>query len=248
MFRFSLPLALIACGSPTKVEPAAVLDPSPALEASAAVQLDALIGLVEQPMSGFPTSPECPSITPLLDDAEVLHERIIGDCELPNGHLLSGSLERYDGPDGTWLIGSDFQVVDDDQLIFGLDGAIEITPTGSLWLVDAAAALCGTHDWSCTDGVLALDLSYTVFPAEGYPADYDATVSGTVVTERASMTLDGAWSVNIAQCPLEPLTGMLSIQQGEHHAITHDGALACDGCAGWQVQGRATDGLCGLTD
>ena len=249
MTRIVLPFALIGCGASAELSPAPAADPTAAVEASAAIQLDGLIALVEQPTAHLPLDTQCPRATKLQeDDDAALHLRLDGGCESAMGQTITGRLEHYEGPDGLWLIGSDFQVFEADTLVFGLDGAIEVTPSGSLWLVDVAAALCGTQSWTCDDGVLALDLSYTVFPAAGFPDDYDTTVSGTVATERASMTLDGAWSIDRAQCASEPVSGMVSIQRGEHHALTHDGAQSCDGCAGWQVQGQATDGLCGLTD
>ena len=248
MTRFFLPLTLLGCGTTADLSEPTVADPTAAIEASAAIQLDGLVALAEQPAAVLPVDAGCPKLTKLQEDDTALHGRLDGDCTTTAGIRFSGHLEHYEGPDALWLIGSDFQVVDGDVLVFGLDGAIEITPSGSLWLVDVAAAMCGTQSWACEDGVLALDLSYTIFPAAGFPEDYDATVSGTVATERASMTLDGAWSVDRGQCASEPVSGMLSIQRGEHHALTHDGALSCDGCVGWQVQGQDTDGLCGLTD
>ena len=145
-----------------------------------------------------------------------------------------------------WLIGSDFQVVDGDVLVFG-PCATEITPADrcgwSTSLQRCAAPRAGPVRTASSPGPQLHHL-----PAAGFPEDYDATVSGTVATERASMTLDGAWSVDRGQCASEPVSGMLSIQRGEHHALTHDGALSCDGCVGWQVQGQDTNGLCGLTD
>lgn len=248
MLRLFIPLALAACGTPAELSDSVAADPGAVIDASAAIQLDGIIALAEQTKALMTIDEQCPRVTQLQDDENVLHVRLDGDCTMGNGQYISGHIEHYDSPDGEWLIGSDFQLTETDSLVFGLDGAIEITPTGSLWLVDVAAALCGTQNWSCDDGVLALDLSYTVFPASGFPVDYDATVSGTVVTERGSMTLDGAWSIDREQCEAEPVSGMLSIQQGKHHALTHNGATACDGCADWQVQGQNTDGLCGSTD
>ena len=248
MTRFFLPLALFGCGTNAGLSEPITADPTAAIEASAAIQLDGLIALAEQPTAVISVDAQCPRVTKLQENDNTLHVRLEGDCTTTTGMQVSGHLEHYEASDALWLIGSDFQIADGDTLVFGLDGAIEITPSGSLWLVDVAAAMCGTQSWSCQDGVLALDLSYTIFPSAGFPDDYDTTVSGTVATARASMTLDGAWSIDRDQCASEPVSGMLSIQRGEHHAITHDGALTCDGCVRWQVQGQETDGLCGLTD
>lgn len=248
MYRLILPLVLVGCGSTADVGVQPTVDPAAAIEASAAIQLDGLIALAEQPETALPFAEQCLGVSKLQEDETTLHRRLDGTCGADAAQRITGHLEHYEGPDGLWLIGSDFQILDGDTLVFGLDGAVEITSSGSLWLVDVAAATCGTPSWSCDDGVLALDLSYTVFPASGFPDDYDTTVSGTVATERNSMTLDGAWSIDRARCASEPVSGMLSIQRGKHHAITHDGARTCDGCVGWQVQGQPTGGLCGLTD
>ena len=248
MTRFFIPLASVGCGVAADLGAPTSADPTAAIEASAAIQLDALVALVEQPAAVVALDAQCPRLTKLAEDDATLHVRLDGDCSTADGQIVTGHLEHYEGPDGLWLVGSDFQVFEGGTRVFGLDGAVEITPSGSLWLVDVAAAMCGTQSWACGEGVLALDLTYTVFPAAGFPEDYDTTVSGTVATERASMTLDGAWSIDRAQCAVEPVSGMLSIQRGEHHALTHDGAQACDGCADWQVQGQAFNALCGLTD
>ena len=167
MIRLFIPLTLAACGTPAEVSDSVAADPGAVVEASAAIQLDGIIALTEQTKALIPVDEQCPRVTQLQDDETVLHVRLDGDCTMGNGQYVTGHVEHYEGPDGMWLIGSDFQLTEADALIFGLDGAVEITPTGSLWLVDVAAALCGTQNWSCEDGVLALDLNYTVFPASG---------------------------------------------------------------------------------
>ena len=114
-------------------------------------------------------------------------------------------------------------------------------------MLEAAASLCGLESWECTDGVLGVDLSFSVYPAQGFPHDYDTTVSGVIATNSTPVTVDGAWSTDTSRCEIEAANGMFTVSQGEHHALTLNGALACDGCGEWQVQGQPTPGLCGLT-
>jgi hypothetical protein len=246
MRNLLLPILLTACGTSAELSDTVQVDPQPLLDTFSAVQLEPLVGLVEQPAAVIGGQLDCPVVTTIAAGNDVTHERWEGGCTLADGSVVLGEFERFDGPDAAWIAGRDFRVEQDGELRFGLDGAIEITPTDSLWLVDAAVAMCGTQTWPCSEGVLGLDLAYTIYPAASFPLDYDTTVSGMISTESNTTTLDGAWSVDEALCPIEPTVGMLSIHGGGHHAMTLDGALACDGCAGVQVQGLAAPVLCGL--
>ena len=239
-------LILTGCGIASTDEPIVETDPTPVLETMPAVQAEPLVALVENPHAEMGTGLECPMITALESEPGTLREHWAGGCTLDDGLRFEGELERLDGPDGAWLSGNRFQVYQGDDLVFMLDGAIEITVSGDLWLIDAAAATCGSENWPCEVGPLSLDLAYTIYPAALFPADYDITVSGAFATEDTTYTLDGAWSVDTGICQTEPTHGMLSVQQGSHHAITLNGAEQCDGCMGWQVQGQPTPGLCGL--
>ena len=220
------------------------LQAQPILDTMNAVRLQPMIAWVEQPFANLPADQTCPVHTIIDQTQDSLHELWTGGCALSDGRYVRGELERFDGPDGAWVVGRDFGVSDQHDLLFGLDGAIEITPTNDLWLVEVAATTCGSVNWGCDKGILGLDLSYTVYPAISFPSDYDATVSGTVVTELETTTLDGAWSVNQDICLEEPISGQLSIQQESHHAVQYNGEAHCDGCSEWQVQGRDVPRLC----
>jgi len=245
--RIIFPLLILPACVPTPAEtPVVEADPAPLLEAMTAVQPEPLVELVEQPHSVVGTGIACPTVTILDSEPGTLKEHWMGGCTLENGMQIEGELERFDGPDGAWLAGKGFRIEQESDPVFMLDGAIEISVSGDLWLIDAAASLCGTEHWSCSEGLLGLDLAFTIYPAALFPHDYDATVSGAFATEEATFTLDGAWSIDEGICGIEPTRGMLSVQQGRHHALTLDGAERCDGCLGWQVQGQPTPGLCGL--
>ncbi len=245
--RFLFPLLLLTgCGIPTTDAQVVEADPAPVLETMTAVQPEPLVALVENPQAEMGIGIDCPMITALESAPETLREHWAGGCILDDGLRVEGELERFDGPNGAWVSGNRFQVFQGDDLVFMLDGAIEISVSGDLWLIDAAAATCGAENWSCDAGTLSLDLAYTIYPAAFFPSDYDITVSGAFATEDTTYTLDGAWSVDMGICQAEPTHGMLSVQQGSHHAITLNGAEQCDGCLGWQVQGQPTPGLCGL--
>jgi hypothetical protein len=246
--RIFLPIIVLA-GCNEAIEPGAYAedaDPQPMSEVVRAIQPAPLVELVEHTAMVVGTEADCPRVTVLESKADEIHERWEGGCTLADGSSIEGVLERFDGPDTAWLTGHSFRLEKNGRTTFGLDGAIEITAVDSLWLVDVAASVCGLRHWGCSEGFLGLDLTSTIFPAETFPENYDITVSGAVATDRNTLTLDGAWSVDQSICEVEPTSGMLSIRMGEHHAIELDGAIACDGCASWQVQGQPTPGLCGL--
>ncbi len=238
---------LIGCGAPGEPDAQQPLDSKPVLNAMSAVQVEPIVAWVEQPIMVMGGQADCPALTVIEQTADSIHEQWVGGCQLNDGRSVAGELERFESPDGAWIIGRDFRVFDGDELVMGLDGAIEVTPTNALWLIEIAAATCGTSNWSCEHGILGLDLSYTIYPAIAFPTDYDATVSGTVATETGTTTLDGAWSTNIDTCADEPTSGILSIQNGAHHAIQHNGEQQCDGCSSWQVQGQQAPPLCRAT-
>ncbi len=238
---------LTACGTTVVNEGSVQVQTGPLLDTVAAVQLEPLVDLVAQPLPYLMPTADCPRHTILESAEDTTHERWEGGCTREDGAMVEGDMERFDGPHGAWLAGHDFRIEDNGKLRFGLDGAIELSTGSALWLVDAAVALCGTRNWPCDNGVLGLDLSYTVYPADTFPEDYDTTVSGIVATETATATLDGAWGVDISQCGIEPIWGSLSVYRGMHHAILLDGASDCDGCASLKVQGTTAPKLCGLT-
>jgi len=244
--RFFLFTSLLtACGTPGDTERAVQADAQPVVNAMTAIDVDPLVAWVEQPGAMIGALPECPSVRVIEQTAESIHELWTGDCALADGRTVVGELERFDSPEGAWIVGRDFRVFEGDELLAGLDGAIEIIPTtNALWLIEVAAATCGASNWRCEQGVLGLDLSYTIYPAIGFPLDYDTTVSGTVATESGTTTLNGAWSIDRSACADEPTSGMLSLYQGSHHGLTHNGQDQCDGCAAWEIQGQEAPLIC----
>ena len=245
--RIIIPALILAGCDLTAPEADALdADPTPVAEAVRAVQPGPVLDLVHRTDSVVGTGEDCPQIELLQTETGDRHERWTGGCTLDDGTEVLGSLERFQSAEGSWITGADFRLVQADETVFGFDGAIEVTEVDALWLVDVAASVCGIEGWGCSDGLLGMDITTTVFPASTFPEDYDITVSGAIATDRSTMTVDGAWSVNQASCAVEPTEGTLTVRQGELHALTLDGAQACDACGGWEVQGQPTPGLCGL--
>ena len=144
-----------------------------------------------------------------------------------------------------WTAGEAFSVIGAEGLERYLDGAVEVTGEDALWLAEATATACAGN--TCAQGAAAVDLSYTIHPAEGYPHDYDLTVSGVVapLEDAGAIVIDGAWSIEDGTCPMEPIQGLIVIQRTDHQTLSLDGATACDACAVWMVQGRDAPAFCG---
>ncbi|MEL6344912.1 MAG: hypothetical protein AAFV53_17475 [Myxococcota bacterium] len=178
-------------------------------------------------------------------DGVPTRERWTGGCVLSDGAVLSGTLEILDQDGEQWIAGDDFSVSHNGALELYLDGAIEAVEREDLLLVDASATWCGGDDAPCAAGTVTVDLSYSLFPADGYPSDYDVTVSG-VVAPGTAITVEGSWSVDLDACDSEPTDGVFALRRGERHDLTLDGALDCDACAHWIVQGVDVPEYCGL--
>jgi hypothetical protein len=241
---FTIPL-IVACGG-TGASDVAEFDSAPIVEATRATQPEPLVALVEHTHAVIGTDVVCPTVETLSNTADALHERWTGGCTMSDGTRVDGSIERFDGPNAAWVVGDNFRLQKEQEIMFMLDGAVTLHVSGDLWLVEAAASLCGIENWMCTDGFLGLDLSFTLYPAQSFPNDYDTTVSGVIATNSTPLTVDGAWSIDSERCEIEPVTGLLTVSQGEHHSFTLNGAFACDGCGDWQVQGQPTPGLCNI--
>lgn len=203
---------------------------------------DPLLVWALAPHSIIDTRSGCPSVSTQVQDGGVL-ELWAGDCTQPDGTQITGRLSWFDGDNSAWAAGEHFAVWDSEGLQASLDGAIEVQATDELWLADVSAAACYLD---CTPGPASVDLSYTVFPASGYPADYDLTVSGVVIgaDDDSAILIDGAWRTQSAVCEAEPVSGMLAVKRGVHQTLVLDGALECDACASWTVQGRLAPAFC----
>ena len=237
---------MTGCNTAVVDEPLVESDPTPVAEAARAADPGPMVDLVQRTSSIVGIDPDCPRVEPIDTEDVANHERWTGGCRLNDGTEVFGVLERRDAPDGAWVTGTDFRLVQQGDLVFALDGAIELTDVDALWLMDISASVCGIGSWPCSDGVLGMDLTATMYPSIGFPDDYDTTVSGAIATDRATTTVDGAWSVNSGLCAIEPTDGSLSVRHGDLHAIELDGQQACDGCAAWEVQGQPMPSLCGL--
>lgn len=199
-----------------------------------------------------PAEPGCPQIDVLeATGGTPTRELWTGGCQLSDGTLIDGSLELLERDDEQWLAGDAFSVTrptpDGAELELYLDGALEAIEQQDLLLLDAAATWCGGDDVPCTDGPVTVDLSYSIYPASGYPDAYDVTVSGVSVSAPAApIAVEGSWSIDLAACPGEPTDGVFAFRQDERHDLTLDGSLACDACADWSVQGVPVTDFCGV--
>jgi hypothetical protein len=219
----------------------AAVDLSMALES---VRPDPLLAWALEPHTIIDTTSGCPAITRVDQDEGTL-EHWEGGCVQPDGTRIEGRLSWFDGPATAWAAGEGFSIIDAQGLVRHLDGAVEVTGEGALWLAEANATTCVGE--VCAEGTSAVDLTYTIHPAAGYPHDYDLTVSGVVAPrdDAGAIVIDGAWSVEETTCAIEPVRGLIAIQRADHQTLTLNGASACDECAAWVVQGRDAPAYCG---
>ncbi len=261
-FALWLPFGVVACGSSAEEGLSERPDPGLLTEGLAQVSPEPWIDLVED------TSAWAGDLSPCADSERIeefddeggllsVRESWSGPCELADGSFVRGHLERFEDEDRSWLAGRSFQLLRDDETVFLLDGAVELGGQGDLLLLDAAASTCGAPGQSCEEGVHTLDLTWTVYPAHGYPEAYDATVSGVVGSvfsgveavgdEDVPMSVEGTWSIDSSACELEPASGTIAVQRGERHAVELDGLEECDACATWVVQGVDGEAFCELS-
>ena len=250
-----VPVALLmgACGtveSPSAIGPA---DASLLREGLAATSPDVWIDLVEDPTDILGDTLDCPlyePLSPLAGDAPLgevpLRERWSGPCFQSDGTRVTGSLERFDDGELTWRAGQGFEMRREGELLFALDGAIELGGQGDLLLVDTTVTASGSPGADCVDGLRTLDLAWTIFPSQGYPDAYDATVSGVVGYGASPVAIEGTWSIDTASCGTEPASGTIAVDQGWRQYIELDGAEDCDACATWVVKGVEVPEVCGL--
>ena len=197
--------ALTGCGISTVEQPVEAPDPGLLTEGLARVSPEPWVELVEETSDWLGDMSACEGTEHLeeldLDGAVLtLRDTWQGPCELEDGTVLSGRLVRFEDEQQTWLAGQSFELQREGETVFVLDGAIELGGQGDLLLVDVAATTCGPESGDCAEGVHTLDLTWTVFPAQGYPETYDVTVSGVVATDDAPMGVEGTWSIDEAAC------------------------------------------------
>lgn len=238
-------LLLPACGTPDLVgEAVQETDPGVLVEALDAARPEPLVELLDDPRAATGDDPRCPMVESLSAEPGVVHERWHGGCLTADGASVQGRLERFDGPGAAWIASEGFTVRRAGRLVFALSGAVELQEQGELVLVDASTTWCGGGGPLCADGPVPVDLAFTIFPLSGYPQAYDGTVTGAVGASQGVATIEGAWSVDLAACPIEPASGIFAVRADGRHALVMDGATACDACAAWTVDGRSAPDWC----
>ena len=254
MTRIIFPLLLLACDPSSTAaldEPAA--DPVLVEQALDAVRPGPLLALTERittlgAADAAAETASCPRIDVIEidEDGVPVRELWTGGCTSSDGMRLDGMVEIHTTDRGQWLAGSGLTVSRDGELELYFDGAIETIEQDELLLIEAAATWC-SPEAPCSEESLTVDLTYSIYPAAGYPDAYDITVSGIATSASdAPITVDGSWSVNAEACTREPTNGAVALQRGERHDLGMDGALSCDGCAAWTVQGLDVPPYCGL--
>lgn len=241
---------LPACGAPLADATVAAPDPALLAEGLARTSPEPWVELVDETGLFTGDLSACPGAERMEElDAEgavlSVRETWTGPCELADGTELSGRLVRFEDEVVSWVAGQSFELRRDGELLLFLDGAVEITGQADLLLLDAAATACGAAA-DCEAGLDTVDLTWTLFPAHGYPDAYDVTVSGVVASGEAPLRIEGTWSVDVAACGTEPASGTIAVERGERHAVELDGLQDCDACAAWVVQGEELSTYCGL--
>jgi hypothetical protein len=249
MIRILPALLLIACDpTPGITADAPVADPALVEQALDAARPGPILALADRIASLATAEGTCPRIDVLEVDDEGTPTRELwsGGCTTLDGARIEGFVEIHTTESGQWMAGEGLSVSRDGGVELYLDGAIETIEQDELLLIDAAATWC-SPEAPCEDTTLTVDLSYSIYPAAGYPDAYDITVSGiTIGASDAPITVEGSWSINAEACATEPTNGAFSLQRGERHDLGMDGALSCDDCAAWTVQGLDVAPYCGI--
>ena len=209
-------------------------DLSPAALAFELLQPDQALALLEDPSLWLPVGEGCPSIH--VDDDGV--ERWQGGCTLADGTLVIGDIERFVGPESTWVAGNGLHVIGAagrTRLYF--DGAVEWQGLGELSGIEAAYSACGLLR-DCEQGPTTVDLALNLYPHAGYPVQYDLAVEGVVAAAGLEPTpVSGALSFDLEACPVEPASGSLLLHGSSPWGLDFDGATACDACADVAFEG-----------
>ena len=239
-------LLVLGCGTEAPLLP----DPDTTIveESLAATWPDALVELVERTGAYATLDENCPmvDVDEAVDETGIA-ESWIGGCALPDGRSIDGTLRRFTGDEGAWIAAEDFAVRHNGELDLELRGSIELYEENDLLNIEVAGSLCGGPTWSCEDGPVMLDLTYSVYPASNFPHVYDATVSGVVAADGAApISVEGVWSIDDTACSSEPASGTIALRRSERQALELDGQTMCDGCADWVVQGVDVGPFCGL--
>ena len=256
-----IPMAM-AFGCGVVVEsPSSDVDADPLLVENALTAIDPepLISWVEETELWLSTDAFCPTHTVETTEDGARRETWDGGCTTGFGTQIAGVLEVYDLDGETWIAGDHFSVdpVDGGEIYF--DGVIEMEEQDNLLHIDTAATMCGFAAGDCDEGAITVNLRHTIYPMNGYPDVYAATVSGLMspgtqqwatsgsetIDPESIMSVEGMWSVDELLCTTEPASGSVVIRSGSRNAIEWNGASECNGCASWVVQGDNSTPYCG---
>ncbi|NOY27324.1 MAG: hypothetical protein GXP62_15765 [Oligoflexia bacterium] len=232
-------LLATACGGTLEPEVAPLASPDEIGATWAAVQPEGLLDLVDATSDAVPQGLACPT----FERADGI-DTWTGGCSLLDGTVIEGSLRRYEGLDGSWVAGQRFAVIRDDHLELYLDGSVELWDQGELLQLEASATICGAQV-DCADGLVSLDLRYTLRFGEQAPDIADATVRGVVALDGAEpAAVEGAWRLDRQVCAKEPVDGIFAVLLDQRQTLELDGDTACDGCARWTIQGMDAPTWC----
>jgi len=171
-----------------------------------------------------------------------------GPCALQDGAQLEGNLSLRPTDDGLLLSADGLSISQGGRIEVMLSGAIELTRWDDLVQLDVSIQGCGAVGPSCDkldDGdSFGLDLDYSLYPADTFPSLYTATVSGAVGRTETIVGVEGTWQVDQEQCAEEAIDGTIAFGTFPRQTLELDGASACDGCAGWRVEGVEVPALC----
>lgn len=227
--------ALLACATAPSDDAVETFDDVAVAKVLELARPDAALSLLDG-MARTVDSELCP--VDVFDDGEGLRE-VWSACP-GNPHL--GSLDRYEDDGMAWLEARRVAVIhgaDGAEQAFRMDGAIEHVVDEELTTLEMAATLCGDGWGDCAEP-LQVDLSWTILSHEGVD---EVLVSGTLMSpDLGPVELEGTWTEDAADCPSEPVRGLLQVEGERVQAFDFDGA--CDGCATWSVDGEDLGDFC----
>lgn len=224
-------LALLACATTPSDSDVQAFDDEAVAKVLELSRPDAALGLLDG-MTRTVDSELCP--VDVFDDGDGLRE-VWASC--PGGAHL-GSLDRYEDDGMAWLEARRIAVVHGDEA-FRMDGAVEHVVDEELTTLEMAATLCGDGWGDCAEP-LQVDLSWTILARDDVD---EVLVSGTLMSpDLGPVELEGTWTLDAADCPSEPVRGLLQVEGARVQAFEFDGA--CDGCAAWSVDGEDLGAFC----
>lgn len=248
----SIILWLLGCFQPETAVNQADVDPSSLQNALPFTDPIPLIDIENTLRSKIPMTPQCPSIH-TIDNLEIWQ----ADCDLKDGHRLEGEL-RFEIDTATYTLEEDeplkgrsenivaesFHYSVDGETSLYLDGHIQFWSIDRLLRMEQVLNQCGLYGNVCEDPITYTDMVASIYPSDS--PNYDVTVSGLILTN-SPILIDGTWNINPTECPTEATSGIIAVQQTNRHDIILDGAISCDGCADWSVEGSSVGPFCSFS-